>query len=78
MISKIKQEEVVDKFVLYYHSSERANDIWTRLSKIDKYCQNWMHNDLVHQLKMELFVQEIENSYIDDPEPQSKTQLDPY
>jgi len=67
MLSKIKQEDVIDKFHFYYHlNTEKAKDSWERVQKVDKLCSNYMHKDDVWQLKMELFVQDMEGGYIEE------------
>jgi hypothetical protein len=66
VLNSIKREDLIDKFIIYYHSGEHQ-DKWRRLDKVDAKCSNWMHKDEVHELKMDLFVQEIEGGYIEEP-----------
>lgn len=67
MLNHIKQDDVIDKFHFYYHlNTPRAKNAWERIQKVDKLCSQYMHKDDVWQLKVELFVQEMEDSWIDD------------
>ena len=67
MLSLIKKEDVIDRFHFYYHlNTSRAKDAWDRIQKVDKLCSQWMHKDDVWQLKVELFVQEMEGGYIEE------------
>ena len=70
MLSKIKQEDVIDKFHFYYHlNTPRAKNAWERVQKIDKIFSAWVHKDLCWQAKVELFVQEMEDGYIEEEIP---------
>jgi len=70
MLSKIKQEDVIDKFHFYYHlNTPRAKNSWARMQKIDKLFSPYAHKDLCWQAKVELFVQEMEDGYIEEVLP---------